>query len=220
MGSFDCDLDRIRSAKALLENSGDEDGCNEVCRLVIFKRMEESERDQQNFSEAVSLLTSDLLESSAYSGRLVQCECSFVLVLESSFSHSNTILRYFARHFKDAYVCVSQEGVRRVFGSVEVISNAKNSSQRGQSTQKCDSEVEVANALAFVTRELLTEEPDTVQIEQNLLSLDHSAVLFTCKEFLEVYDIETHICKAVEHESPQIEELLIQHDELRSLSCA
>lgn len=218
MGSFDCDLDRIRSAKALLENS--EDGRDEVCRLVIFKQVEESESDRQNFSDTVSSLTSNLLESSACSGRLVQYESSFVLLLETSFSHSNTILQYFARHFDEAYVCVSQEGVGRVFDSIEVMSNANTSSQRGQATQKCDSEVEAANALALVTRELLTEEPDTVLIEENLLSLDHSAVLFTCKEFLEVYDIETHICKVVEHESPQIEELLIQHDELRSLSCS
>lgn len=118
MGSFDCDLDSIRSAKNLLETS--EDGRDEVCRFVIFKS-EESESDRQNFGDAVSSLMLNLLKSSACSGRLVHYECSFVLLLETSFSHSNTILQYFARHFNEAYVCVSQEGVRRVFDSIEVM---------------------------------------------------------------------------------------------------
>jgi hypothetical protein len=113
-------------------------------------------------------------------------------------------------------VCSSEEGVERAFANLRTVEGSSKEKSASDFEIKEYDESTVVNAIARIINELLErEEPKTVDMDKCLACIiaNASKFLFTVEEFLDEFDIKTHICRAIEaEETPQMENIIIEDD--------
>ena len=215
MVAFGCALEDLLAAKAKLDDdsSDNDDPGDYLCRTLIF--CEPKIDASEDLSAFVELIVANLSKDANCAGRIVQYAKSFIVLLETPHARLDFALRYFDEQVDSAHICSTEEGVEQLFSGIALINESRNESHIEHVVLSDDSKSpNFADILSAVTCELLREEPKTHGIDVCLSKIAASGTLFSCREFLDVYDIETHICRAIAYETPQVEDLIIESDVL------
>ena len=211
MVSFDCDPAVILAAKERLESNASSDPADYLCRVFLFCQ---STEDDPGESESLEARVTDVCGNT---GLMIRYESSTLLVLENTSKKIDCVLKSLRSSQRwTSYVCSSEEGVERIFSDLRTVVDSGAEKSASDFEIKDYDEIAVVNAIARITYELLENaEPNTVNMDKCLARIVANArkFLFTVHEFLDEFDIKTHICRAIEaDETPQMENLIIEDD--------
>lgn len=212
MVSFECDLEEILAAQKLLNEDEDSDPADYLSRVLVFCQCDQRRGEVHSSVRALQQTVTEI----GGAGLLVRYESAILIILEASAAQTNDVLRRVCDLGQSwtSHVCSSEEGVQSAFHDFRLIEDV--SEEGGEyGLSECD-ENEVVRALARITHEFLTSaSPKTAGMDKCLSRIvtDARDFLFTCEEFLDEFDIDTHICRAVDFETPEIENIIIEYDE-------
>lgn len=199
----------ILNAKRKLESDeSDAEPGEYLCRVVVFCRM-------TGVAAHLTELLNVLSENSA--GMVVQFASSVVLLIESSpcgIDHALQVLDDADFGIESSHVCSSEEGVERVFDEFRVIQDSTTSGAFESTLDKND-EDQVVSTLIRVKNELLTNvSPKTRNMDECLSQIvtQRRDLFFTSREFLQQFDIRTHVCRVVDDLAPEMECLMIESE--------
>jgi len=214
---FSCDASAIVRAKQKLESEDDSDPANYLCRIILFCQG----CPDCDVSTATLAIEERVAQNSECTGLVVSYEHSVLIVLEmppaNIWSSLLEDFEDFFKYFEGTHICLSEEGVKREFSNFKSIRDSGEERVGAVPDLKDCDENAVVDALVDVIHELLTDCPQTSGADKLLSQIVRNGKLFTRKEFLDMYDITTHICRTVEKEPPQSEELVIESDICASL---
>ena len=209
MVSWKSDPSVILDAKTKLEsNESDVEPGEYLCRVVVFCRM-------NGVAAHVTELLNVLSENS--NGMVVQFASSVVLLIESTpcgIDHALQVLDDADFGIESSHVCSSEEGVERMYDEFRVIQDSATSGGFESTLDKND-EDEVVRTLIRVKDELLTNiSPQTRHMDECLSQIvtQRQDLFFTSREFLQQFDIRTHVCRVVDDLAPQMECLIIESE--------
>lgn len=216
MLSFECDVEDILAAQKLLNEDEDSDPADYLSRVLVFCQCAQRREDFQSSVSALRQTVADI----GGAGVLIRYESAILIVLEASAAQTNDVLRRLCDLGESwtSHVCSAEEGVQCAFHDFRLIEDVGEEGCEYR-LNECD-ENEVVSALARITHEFLASaSPKTASMDKCLsrIAADAGDFLFTCEEFLDEFDIDTHICRAVDFEAPEIENIIVEYDE--SLAC-